>query len=79
MVVPYKKIARFTIALILFIIGLLGLILPVVNGTLFIMASLLILSLEIPALEKFLDRQGRRNSTVNHYYEKCKRFIEKYL
>lgn len=79
MKVPYKKILRICIAALLLIPGVLGIFLPVLSGTFFIVAALLILSLEIPSLELWLDKIGRKNSKVNHVYIKIKHFIQKHF
>ncbi len=79
MVVPYKKIFRVTLAALLFIIGILGLILPILNGIFFIVIALIVLSLEVPTLEVYLDKLGRKHNKVNHIYLKCKHFIHKHL
>ena len=79
MVVPYKKIFRVTLAALLFIIGILGLILPILNGIFFIVSALIVLSLEIPTLEVYLDKLGRKHNKVNHIYLKYKHFIHKHL
>lgn len=74
-----RKTIRITLASLLFVLGIAGLVLPILNGTLFIVFALLILSLEIPALEERLDRIGTKHKKVHPYYTRWKGFIKKYF
>lgn len=76
---PIKKTLRLVIALVFLVIGLAGLVLPLLNGFLFILAALLILSLEVPSLEARLDIYGRKNPRIELWYDRCKAFIKKYF
>lgn len=74
-----RKTIRVSLATLLFVFGVAGLVLPVLNGTLLIISALLILSLEMPALEEKLDRIGTKHRRVHPYYVKWKQFIKKYF
>ena len=74
-----RKTIRITLASLLLILGVAGLVLPILNGMLFIIFALLILSLEVPALEERLDRIGAKHKKVHPYYTKWKAFIKKYF
>ena len=79
MIIPVRKIIRLFIASILLIIGAFGLVLPVLNGIFFIVAALIIISLEFPALDHFLDKQSKRNYKVGRVYDKVRHFIRKHF
>lgn len=74
-----KKTIRITLATLLFVLGVAGLVLPILNGMLFIIFAVLILSLEVPALEAWLDGTSVKHKKVHPYYVKWKHFIKKYF
>lgn len=76
---PLQKVIRLTLASFLFIIGVLGLVLPLLNGTFFIVVALIVLSLEVPALEMWLDSLSEKNVKIEKIYKKMKHFIKKHF
>lgn len=77
--IPLKKTIRILLALLILLIGCVGLVLPILNGVLFLLVGLLILSLESPALEARLDKYGRKYPKLEFWYDKCKVFVQKYF
>ncbi len=76
---PLRKIIRLTLAGFLFIVGALGLVLPILNGTFFIVVALIVISLEVPTLEAWLDSLSEKNMKVEKIYKKMKHFIKKHF
>jgi uncharacterized membrane protein YbaN (DUF454 family) len=52
------------------LIGILGFVLPVLNGTLFVVIGLILISFEHKKTEDFLNRLASRNSKVQALYTK---------
>jgi uncharacterized membrane protein YbaN (DUF454 family) len=79
MKIHIKKVIRLFLALFFIVIGAFGLVLPILNGTFFIIVALILISLEVPALEAWLDSLSEKNKTAHKIYVKMKRFIKKYF
>jgi uncharacterized membrane protein YbaN (DUF454 family) len=64
----------------MFLLGFAGLILPILNGTFFILLALILLSFESPSIKKKLHVITSKNETVHkwHLYieEKLKKFLK---
>ena len=75
----FRKVARLTVASILVLVGICGLILPILNGTFFIILALILISLEFPALEVWLDKHSERSIVVHKIYKKAKVFMKKHF
>jgi len=73
------KITKLSVAGLLMIIGLVGLVLPILNGVFFILAALIIISLEVPVFEEWLDRQSLKHKKVHLVYGVMKKTIKKYF
>jgi uncharacterized membrane protein YbaN (DUF454 family) len=65
---------------ILFLLGITGVILPILNGTFFLMIALVLLSFESPYVKKKLHVLTNKNTTAHkwHLYieEKLKRLLK---
>jgi uncharacterized membrane protein YbaN (DUF454 family) len=58
---------------------MLGLVLPILNGILFLVLGLIILSFESPYIEEKLERFSKKNKHTREWYEKLHKFIKKLL
>jgi Putative transmembrane protein (PGPGW) len=74
-----KQVTYGVIGIILLIVGVLGLILPILPGLVLILAGLILLSLEIPTLDVFLNENARRNTQLDKYYTKARTYIREKL
>jgi len=78
-----RKKVRSTInyLLVLFftILGLIGLALPVVPQFTFFAIALIILSFEIPAVEKYIERKLKRDGKIGKIYYSISDKVGKYL
>lgn len=72
-----KKSFRMFLGFLFILIGITGILLPLINGLLFILAGLLILSIDSPKLENFLDNLVNKNLHLEKMYRKVKLFIKK--
>ena len=79
MIIPIRKIIRLFLAGILLIIGAFGLVLPVLNGVFFIVVALILISLEVPTLDHFMEKHSKRNHTFHKTYEKLRHFVRKHF
>jgi uncharacterized membrane protein YbaN (DUF454 family) len=65
-----KQVTFATLGLIFLVIGLAGVVLPILPGILLIAAGLVFISFEIPSLDLFLKRQAAKNTKLEYYYNK---------
>jgi len=72
-----KRIAYICIACFLIIIGLAGIVLPVLNGLIFILLGLILLSFESPYIEYKLQQLSAKNPHVEKWYKKLDGFMRK--
>lgn len=79
MKIHLKKLLRVILVCLFFFFGILGLVLPILNGTIPLIIALIILSLDIPPLERYLDKHSRRNIRLEKIYLKIKHFTRKHL
>ncbi len=74
-----RLLLRVTIAFLLVLLGLLGLVLPLINGTVFILIALLVLAIDIPWLDKKLDTYSSRHPKLERWHKKFRDVVRKYL
>jgi uncharacterized protein YqgC (DUF456 family) len=65
------KIGRIILGILMILIGLPGLVFPIIPGTVFIVAGILILSVDVPLIDRLVLWVGRR-------YPKLGRTLEKF-
>lgn len=72
-----RKIIHILIGMLLLLLGLLGLALPVLNGTIFLIIGFIILSFESPYIERKLLFLTEKNPTLHKWYTKLNRILRK--
>ena len=74
-----KSGINYFLAFIFIILGIIGLLLPVVPQTIFFVIALIILSFEIPAVEKYFEKYLNPENYVGKTYLSLRSKMEKYL
>ena len=77
MLQTFRKMFHLALGLILILIGILGLILPVLNGTVFLVLGFILLSFEIPYIEKKLFLITNKYPWSHSLYTKLDKFLRK--
>lgn len=72
-----KEIFHITLGILCVIIGLAGLVLPILNGILFLLIGFILLSFEIPYVETQLSKYANKNKIVGVWYEKLNKWMRK--
>jgi uncharacterized membrane protein YbaN (DUF454 family) len=72
-----KKTLHISLAIVMLIIGACGIVLPILNGTLFVVLGLILLSFESRKVELFLERWSKKNIHVEKFYNKLNGFLRK--
>ena len=72
-------IVRIIFACLLLCIGVLGIVLPILQGIPFLLAGLIILSLDFPYIEKKLDKLVNTHPKIEKLYKKIRNIIKKYI
>ena len=72
-----KRTTYIALAIILIAVGILGIILPVLNGTIFLLLGFILLSFESPFIHSHLQRIAAKNDTVNSLYKKLDNWMRK--
>ncbi len=70
-----KRAVVFILAILFFLVGLVGLVLPFLQGFLFIAISILLLSMLSPSLRDKLERQTRKWPRFHTVVVKAERWI----
>lgn len=70
-----KRVVVFIVGVLLLFLGVLGLVLPFLQGLLFIVLGLLLLSVYSPTLGEWIERQSRRHHKVHEVVLKTRAFI----
>ena len=65
-----KKLFHIALGFTLILIGLLGLILPILNGVIFLLLGFILLSFQSQYVEQRLSRIAHKNSVLGEWYEK---------
>jgi len=74
-----KRLLVLLLALIAFIIGFLGIVLPLLPGIVFIAIGLLLLSLYFPSLREFISRHTVRFPKLHQAIAEVELWIEKII
>ena len=67
-----KSSFNYFIAVILIVAGILGSILPIVPGVIPILIGLVILSIEIPVIDEWLDSKFAKSEKLNRSFQSAK-------
>jgi uncharacterized membrane protein YbaN (DUF454 family) len=68
MTVPFRKIMHLSVGFLVVLLGIAGLVLPILNGTLLLIVGFIIISFESPYVEKKLFTLTQKNKTVHALY-----------
>ncbi len=79
MIKNVRKLLHIALGGILVLIGLAGLLLPIVNGTILLIIGLIIISFENPIIEKKLYAFTQKNHTLHSWHLKLEKFLRKIL
>lgn len=60
-------------------IGLIGIVLPILPGWPFIFIGLILISLESPALDNYINKLASKNKYFEKYYLKIRLYMRNYL
>jgi uncharacterized membrane protein YbaN (DUF454 family) len=74
-----KRTVHIMLAFVMLIIGIAGLILPILNGTLFIVIALILLSFEHKKTELFLQRLAGTHPKIEKLYLKLDNTMRKFF
>ncbi len=74
-----KKAVHILLGGLLIAIGIAGLVLPVLNGMLFLLIGLILLSFESAYVESNLRRLAHRNKFLSKWYERLSVWMKKHL
>lgn len=74
-----KKVTFTFIGVIFLIIGIVGLVLPFLQGWFFIAIGLIFISLESPELDVWLQRMSQKNKTSEKYFSKFRTWTREKL
>jgi uncharacterized membrane protein YbaN (DUF454 family) len=77
-----KRVKQITYSLtgfILVLVGVVGLILPILPGWALIFVGLILISLEVPSLDEFVSKMASKNLKFEVYYRKFRKFIREKL
>lgn len=66
-----KRLIVLTLATVFLLLGLAGLVLPVLQGWLFLMISALLFSLYSPSLREFIHRHASKYPRIHPYIHKA--------
>lgn len=72
------RIFRLTLGLLFFALGLVGLVVPILQGWLFLALAALVLSRDIPILTRLVDWIGRRFPALQHPIQRWRRFVARF-
>lgn len=79
MSIPFRKIMHLVLGGFLVLLGVAGIILPVLNGTIFLIVGLIIISFENPYVEEKLFTLTQKNKMVHHLYIKLEKVVRKFF
>lgn len=74
-----RKILHITVGIFLLCVGLLGLVLPILNGLLFLVCGLIVLSFESRYVEKKLFEMTQKNKFAHHWHLKLEKWLRRFF
>lgn len=72
-----KKLIHLVLGILLIAIGVAGLVLPLLNGTLLLLLGFILLSFESKYVEEKLNKLAHKNTRIGEWYEKLARFMKR--
>ena len=72
-----RKILHIVLGTFIIILGLAGLVLPILNGVVFLIIGFIIISFESKYVEKKLRNLAKKNTTLHALYRKLEGMIRK--
>jgi len=74
-----KKIMILTTGIIFILLGLLGLVLPLLQGIIFLIIGLMILSLYFPKIRFHIQKHAQKNTHIFSSVNKIEKWIAKFI
>lgn len=74
-----RKILHIVLGILLLILGVAGLILPFVNGSILLIVGFILISFESPYVEKHLSRLTQKNKFIHSLHIKLEVFLRKFF
>ncbi len=68
MIVILFRILKLLLAFLLFLVGLAGIVLPILNGTIFIILALILVSFESKYVKKQFHALTKKNATIHKWH-----------
>lgn len=72
-----KRTFYIFLAILLIIVGICGLVLPILNGVIFLLLGFILLSFESPYIHHHLQRLAAKNDHINTWYKKLDAWMRK--
>ncbi len=72
-----KKLIHIFLGIALVLLGVVGLVLPILNGIIFLLLGFILLSFESPYIEFHLSKLAHKNITIGSWYEKLLIFMKR--
>jgi uncharacterized membrane protein YbaN (DUF454 family) len=72
-----KKIFHIAVGLTLIFVGIAGLVLPILDGVIFLLLGFILLSFESPYVEYHLSKLAHKSATLGSWYEKLNTWMRK--
>lgn len=79
MVDTARKFTHIILGSLLILVGIAGLILPILNGTIFLIVGFILISFESPYVERKLQELTSKNKLLHKYYLKLDGFLRKHF
>jgi uncharacterized membrane protein YbaN (DUF454 family) len=74
-----KRVFNISFGVIFLLIGTAGIVLPLLNGLVFLLLGLIILSFESEKIEMFLQKITNKNKQAHYWHSKISSFLGKWL
>ncbi|OGI65623.1 hypothetical protein A3H53_00130 [Candidatus Nomurabacteria bacterium RIFCSPLOWO2_02_FULL_40_10] len=74
-----KKVIILTIGVIFIIFGLIGLVLPFLQGIIFLIIGFLLISLYFPKVRAHIRRHAQKSASVLSFFDKTERWLAKFI
>lgn len=72
-----RRLVHILIGSLIVFIGILGLFLPILNGTILLIIGFIIISFEVPVVEKKLFQLTKKNATVHVWHMSLEKTLRK--
>ncbi len=72
-----KRILKIFVALVLISIGIVGVFMPILNGIIFLLLGLILLSFENKFIHHHLEKNAAKNEHINKWYKKLDLWMRK--